>query len=87
MLTTYIPISCSFYDRLEAWAVRREKVSICFRDIENNAEQIVEGVIVDLFSKEQVEYLQIETGEKIRLDYLISVNNIPLPPADKSCNT
>lgn len=79
MNTAYTPISCSFYDRLEAWAVRRERVEIQFRSQENDAVQHVTGIIADLFSKDKAEYLIVSTGEKIRLDWLISVNNIPLP--------
>ena len=79
MKTPYTPISCSFYDRLEAWAVRREHVEIQFRRNDSDTIQLVSGVIADVFSKDNAEYLIVSTGEKIRLDRLVAVNNIPLP--------
>ena len=85
MSTSYIPISCSYYDRLEAWAVRREILTIIYANSEDGEAQTIEGVIVDLYSKEKAEYLRLNTGETIRLDALQSVNNIPLP-SDSSCN-
>ncbi|MBX2818663.1 MAG: hypothetical protein KTR29_03245 [Rhodothermaceae bacterium] len=85
MSTSYIPISCSYYDRLEAWAVRREIVTINYTNSEDGEPQSIQGVIVDLYSKEKAEYLRLNTGETIRLDALQSVNNIPLP-SESSCN-
>lgn len=85
MSTSYIPISCSYYDRLEAWAVRREIVTINYTKSEDGEPQSIQGVIVDLYSKEKAEYLRLNTGETIRLDALQSVNNIPLP-SESSCN-
>lgn len=79
MESLYIPISCSYYDRLEAWAVRREQVHIIFKQPEHDSEQQAEGIIADLFSKDKAEYLELRSGERIRLDYIISVNNIAVP--------
>lgn len=79
MATTYIPISCSYYDRLEAWAVRQESVKIQFRDLTEKKILEAEGIIVDLLSRDQVEYLVLESGDTIRLDHLITVNGVPLP--------
>ena len=79
MTTAYIPISCSYYDRLEAWAVRREPVKIQFQDLAQEKSVETEGIIVDLISRDKVEYLVLDTGEIIRLDHLITVNDIPLP--------
>ena len=81
----YIPIDCNFYDRLEAWAVRREIVTIIYTSSEGGETQSIQGVIVDLYSKEKAEFLRLNTGETIRLDALQSVNNIPLP-SESSCN-
>ena len=72
--TTYVPIDCGFYDRLEAWATLRENVRIKQLD----QEALIEGVIKDLYIREKVEYLQLDTGKEVRLDTIESVNDIIL---------
>ena len=84
MNSLYVPISCSYYDRLEAWAVRKERVHIRYMPPEHEAEVYVTGIIKDLFSKDNAEYLELTSGQRIRLDYLISVNNIDVP-ASNAC--
>jgi Rho-binding antiterminator len=76
MTTQYQKISCSFYDQLEALATKRTHCSIIFRNHEK--EETAEGVIVDLFSKDAAEFLQLDKGITIRLDHLVSLNGIPL---------
>lgn len=70
----YIPIDCNFYDRLEAWSVRHESVSI---QLIGEKREIV-GHIKDLYIRDKVEFLLLNTGMEIRLDRISSVNNIPL---------
>ena len=77
----YIPISCTFYDRLEEWATLRKECEIEYRQDSEKIKSI-QGRIVDFFIKEGIEYLKLKSGEEIRLDYLISVNGETLP---KSC--
>ena len=73
----YIPIDCNFYDRLEAWSTRQEKVTI---ELLDEQEESV-GVIKDLYIKDKVEFLLLDSGIEIRLDRIASVNNIPLSGA------
>ncbi|RAJ06742.1 Rho-binding antiterminator [Chitinophaga skermanii] len=80
---TYIPIDCNYYDRLEAWATLQTHCNILYTNEQGNPVEIA-GIIQDLFIVEKVEYMQLTSGEKIRLDALVSVNNIPLPPAEES---
>lgn len=82
MKSLYVPISCSYYDRLEAWAVRRERVHIRYMQPGHEAEELVTGVIADLFSKDNAEYLELKSGQRIRLDHLVSINNIDVPTAN-----
>jgi len=70
----YQPIDCNFYDRLEAWSVKREVVNIKLFD----SDEIVTGLIKDLYIKEKVEYLILDIGTEVRLDKIKSVNGIPL---------
>lgn len=78
MSTTYQPINCDYYDRLEAWATMRTNCLIRFKD-EAGVPHEVTTKIEDLFVLEKVEYMRLENGIVLRLDALIDVNNIPLP--------
>ena len=82
METTYTSISCSYYDRLEAWAVRKVRCTIVFQLPGSAAPSLTEGYIIDVFSKDGAEYLKTDTQEVIRLDYLKSVNGIDVPSSN-----
>jgi Rho-binding antiterminator len=69
----YTPIDCNFYDILEASAVLKKVVVIEFmNDLENI--QTTTQRIVDLFIKNKIEFMKLENGLEIRLDYLKSVD-------------
>lgn len=78
--TTYQPLACSLYDQLEAFATKRELCKIVFHD--DDQEKEIEGTIVDLFSKDGVEFLKLNNGQAIRLDHLVAVNGISM---NKTC--
>ncbi|MBX7141753.1 MAG: hypothetical protein K1X63_11810 [Chitinophagales bacterium] len=69
----YIPISCSYYDELEALATLRQECEIVFTD-ENGKQISIKGIIKTFFIRDKVECMQLESGEEIRLDKLISVD-------------
>ncbi|MCK9407941.1 MAG: hypothetical protein WCX28_04855 [Bacteriovoracaceae bacterium] len=71
----YQNISCSYYDQLEAYATQRTRCAIIYRDA---GEKSVEGIIVDVYASNGAEYLKLDNGTVIRLDHLISVNNVPV---------
>ena len=73
----YIPINCDFYDELEAIATIGKRVKIVFLD--ESAKVIVQGVIRDLFTRESVEYMKLDSGLVIRLDKLVEIDG-KLPP-------
>lgn len=70
---SYIPISCSFYDELEALATLRQIATIKYAEGDAPT-KTAEGKIKNFFIREGVEYLLMDTGLEIRLDHLISVN-------------
>ena len=72
-MKNYQPISCNFYDELEALATLRSSCMIIYQD-ENADRHEAEGVIKDLYIREKAEYLLLNTGFEIRLDQLVSVN-------------
>ncbi|MEM8525015.1 MAG: hypothetical protein AAGG68_10245 [Bacteroidota bacterium] len=69
----YQPISCDFYDVLEASATLKKKSIIYFYNIDWQEQQIVSR-IKNLFTKEKEEFVELASGEIIRLDHLISVD-------------
>lgn len=77
MADLYHPVSCSFYDHLEALATLKRVVKIHFvNDLEDQIS--VEGMIVDFEIADKAEYLVLHTGQKIRLDKLINVEGNPM---------
>ncbi len=74
----YQPINCDYYDRLEAWATMRTISTIVFYDEKGN-QQEVSARIEDVYALNKIEYMRMDNGLVIRLDSLISVNNVPLP--------
>ncbi|MCB0687094.1 MAG: hypothetical protein KDC53_11230 [Saprospiraceae bacterium] len=73
----YIPISCSFYDHLEAWATLKEEVNITFKN-ELDEYRGISGIIMDFTIMNQAEYLILQSGLQIRLDRIIEINNLKI---------
>lgn len=69
----YVPISCNFYDELEAIAVRQQTSLIQYLNEAGEAQEAI-GNIKDLFVENKVEYMLLSNGQRIRLDTLLSVN-------------
>lgn len=78
MNTPYQPIDCNYYDRLEAWATMGTGCLIIFLD-ETGRQQEISARIENLYTVDKVEYMQLDNGLVLRLDSLLSVNNVPLP--------
>lgn len=79
VITDYIPIACGFHDRLEHWAVVRDDVEIVWLDGAN--QRTVRTSVVDVFAKEGADWVQLDTGDVIRADYLVSIEGVPRPDA------
>ena len=77
-MSTYQPIDCDYYDRLEAWATMQTDCLIVFKDAEGKEQQLT-AKIADVYTKDKIEYLKTDPGLVIRLDALLSVNGIVLP--------
>lgn len=73
---TYRSIGCSYYDQLEAYAVKKTFCAIVYKD--GGEERTSEGIIKDLYAKDAAEYLLLDNGTEIRLDRIVSVNGTPL---------
>ena len=70
----YESISCDFYDELEAFSILKKEVEIFFED-ESGLTTSAIGKIKDLYSRDKVEYLLLDSGKEIRLDLLVRVDN------------
>ena len=73
----YTPISCNFYDELEALATLGKIVHIHYLD-DNEGKVCLEGKIDDFIIKEKVEFMVMANNVLIRLDKLVSVNDLIL---------
>ena len=82
-MAKYIPISCPYYDELEALATLRKECKIVFNDEQGN-EKSIHRIIKTFFIRDKVEFLQLESGEEIRLDKLISVGGKLLSDSSRS---
>lgn len=69
----YRPINCEFHDLLESLATRRSQARIEYRDASGST-QVLDGVITDVYARDGVEYLTLQSGESLRLDWLATVN-------------
>lgn len=78
-MTSYIPISCDFYDYLEAFATVRKQVVIKF--YEDGQLTVMSTKIRDLYCKEKVEYLITDQDSTIRLDQIAEVNGVAPHPS------
>lgn len=71
-MNDYRPISCSFHDRLESFAVLRVPCRIVFLDADGTERECV-ARIHDVRVRDGAEYLLVDGGPEIRLDRLRSV--------------
>jgi transcriptional antiterminator Rof (Rho-off) len=71
----YVPIDCATHSELERLAVRRVAVTVDYRADGDGVERI-EGVVVDLETRDGAEYLVLQTRDgprRLRLDRLRDV--------------
>ena len=78
MSAPYNPIDCHFYDLLEAAATQRRRVELqYFNDLRQLC--LGAGIIETLFIHDKVEFMRLKSGEEIRLDHLIRLDDKPAP--------
>lgn len=82
----YRPIDCSFYDRIEAAAVRRTPVALRYRGADGS-EVETRGRVADVFSREGAEFLQVAGGPEIRLDRLLALDGVAVPGGEGDAST
>ena len=78
MPADYQPIACGFYDELEAAATRKKQVYLHYF---NDLRQLCQGpaVLQTFITRDQAEYAILASGEEIRLDHIIRLDDTPAP--------
>lgn len=79
----YQPIDCGFHDLLEATITRRTYSHLqYFTDLWEftTVTVMLKNLVSERYAADLVEYLVIDTGERIRLDRVVSVNSTFAPP-------
>lgn len=75
MSTPYHPVSCQWYDVLEALATKREYVELLYK-ADGAQPAFAEGRISTFFIIDKAEYLRMDNGTEIRLDAILELNGV-----------
>ena len=67
-------IPCAFYDELEVFALKKQKLTIIYLD-SHKTQTMVNGIISDLYTREKIEYLKLESGWEIPLSCIVSAGD------------
>ncbi|MDX2213992.1 MAG: hypothetical protein SFY66_11960 [Oculatellaceae cyanobacterium bins.114] len=76
-MNPYELVACSFHDELESLATLRQRCKIIYRTATNDVVE-VDSRIVDVYAANKADFLKLEDGTEIRLDYLVEVNGKPI---------
>lgn len=79
MASDYTPVACSFYDELGLRMMRGQACTLVVG--EEDASQTVEGVIEDVYTEGDAEYVRLDDGRRIRLDLIQQVDDVTRPGA------
>lgn len=70
---TYEPVDCDFSDELEFACIKKLQVEVKYWNAQNELHDI-KGRILDLFTKDDEEFLKMSNQTLIRLDRICSVH-------------
>jgi Rho-binding antiterminator len=73
MKNNYKPIDCNLYDELILLIMRKQNIQILFQN-ESGAEEEMDTVLKDIYSKEGEEFILLENGNTLRLDKLLKID-------------
>ncbi len=78
MEKAYSPIDGTFRDHLKAAATRKRYVSLhYFTELHEYMRVMV--VVLDIVTKNQMEFLALSNGEEIRLDQIVRIDALTAP--------
>ena len=72
--TTYVPIDCGFYDRIEAAAMRRQPVALVL-----DGERAVTARILDVGARDGADWADTDGLGPIRLDAVLELDGVRRP--------
>lgn len=71
----YKSIGCAFYDLIELYAIKRKEVQIKYLD-SDHSEKIITAIIADTLTSKEGEFIVLNKDhQKIRMDYIVSIDN------------
>jgi len=68
-------LSCSLYELIEIWSMRKAEVEVTYQD-ENNKEQTVSGIITNVYSRDGLEQVVINEDLIIPTKSLGRINDV-----------
>jgi Rho-binding antiterminator len=74
----YQPISCSFYDRIEAAIVLRKIVTFRYQN-DAGDEVSLQTRLLDTRIRDKAEYVVLPDQVEVRMDHILSLDGAPLP--------
>lgn len=83
MTKDYLPVDPDFYDIIEKEKLKK-KIAVVNYFGENNSLEDARGAIEGIISsKNEEKFISFDTGEKVRLDRVITINGRPGPAYDE----
>ena len=68
-------LSCSLYELIEIWSMRKSEVEVTYQD-EKNKKQTISGIITNVYSRDGLEQVVINEDLIIPTESLISINDV-----------
>jgi len=79
----YKPISCNYHSVIEHYATLKEFCRIQFKT-EIHEFKTVNAIIQDVYTESGEEFMKLSTGDLVRLDRLVRINDEAAPGLDDS---
>lgn len=76
-MSDYIPVSCDLHDQLESLATLRHPCRLAYQHPEQGLTE-VQGRIVDVYAANRADYLRLQDGTEIRLDWIQAIDDRPI---------
>ncbi len=68
-------LSCSLYELIEIWSMRKTEAEVVYTD-SNNTEQIISGIITNVYSRNGLEQVVINEDLIIPTKNLVRINDV-----------
>ena len=78
---TYIPVSCDLVDQIEILATSKKSIKLVYLKMNKEVAENIQIRTWETLNKE--EFLITKQGDRIRLDYILSLNGISF---ENSCS-